>query len=83
MILGRSTVQWVSLLTAAGGFAQVVGTLLGLDAELLATVIGAAITFSGAFLAFLAQTQTTPTSDPILPPGTTGRIEGTEDTFTI
>lgn len=72
MILGRNTVQWVSLITAAGGLAQLlmVSFLPDADPTLIATVIGAVVTFLGVFLAFLANTSTTPVKDPVLEAGT-------------
>lgn len=71
MILGRSTVQWVSLITATAGLIQVVGpALFGLDAGLLGVVLGALVAFLGVFVAFLANTATTPIADPRLSSGT-------------
>ena len=70
MILGRSTVQWTALITAAGGLVQILATLLTtLDPAVLAVVIGAIITFLGVFIAFLANTATTPIDDPRLKAG--------------
>lgn len=84
MILGRSTVQWTALITAAGGLIQLLAvTVAHLDATLVATITGAAITFLGVFIAFLANTQTTPIKDPILPSGTTVSVQGTEDKVLI
>jgi hypothetical protein len=85
MILGRSTVQWTSLITAAGGLAQVLIVLLvtGIDPVLVATIIGSVIAFLGVFVAFLANTQTTPIHDPVLPGGTTGKVQDSEETFTV
>ena len=70
MILGRSTPQWLSLLTAAGGLTQLLIVVLvpDVDATLVATIIGAVITFLGTFLAFLANTATTPISGICLLP---------------
>ena len=89
MILGRSTVQWTALITAAGGLVQILATLLTtLDPAIVAVVIGAIITFLGVFIAFLANTATTPTSDPRLKAGAivsvldvAGKLTG--DTVTI
>lgn len=84
MILGRSTVQWVSLITAAGGLAQILlVTALNMDAVLVATIIGAVTAFLGTFVAFLANTQTTPISDPVLKSGTSVTVEGTQDKVLI
>ena len=76
MILGRSTVQWVSLFTAGGALAQVVivNTVPDIDATLVATLIGAVITFLSTFVAFLANTSTTPSGDPQLKAGTMIRV---------
>lgn len=84
MILGRSTPQWVSLVTAAGGLIQILAvTVFALDAVLVATIIGSVVTFLGVFLAFLANTATTPVADPILPEGTTVKVQDSEDTVLI
>jgi hypothetical protein len=70
MILGRSTVQWTALITAAAGLAQVLAvTLTTLDPTTVATILGSAVAFLSVFIAFLANTQTTPTSDPRLEVG--------------
>ena len=68
MILGRSTVQWTALITALGGLVQllVVQFVAGADPTVIATIIGAVVAFLGTFIAFLANTATTPTSDPRL-----------------
>jgi hypothetical protein len=84
MILGRSTVQWTALIVAAGGLVQLLAvTVAHLDAILVSTIVGAVSTFLGVFIAFLANTQTTPIKDPVLPAGTEGKIAGSEATFTI
>jgi len=85
MILGRSTPQWLGLITSAGALAQIliVQFLPEADPVVVATVIGAVGAFLGGFIAFLANTQTTPTSDPVLSAGTTVRVQGTTDTVTI
>lgn len=85
MILGRSTVQWTALITAAGALAQVaiVNVVPDVDATLVATLIGSAIAFLTVFIAFLANTQTTPIQDPILPAGTTVSVQNTEDKVLI
>lgn len=76
MILGRSTPQWLGLITAAGSLAQVliVQFLPDADPVVVATVIGAIGLFLGAFIAFLANTATTPTGDPQLKAGTMVRV---------
>lgn len=85
MILGRSTPQWLGLITAGGSLAQIllVQFLPDADPTIIATVIGAVGVFLGAFIAFLANTATTPVSDPILPAGTTVTIEDTAETVTL
>ena len=70
MILGRNTVQWMSLITAAGGLAQLFAVMFGYDPVLVATIIGGLVTFLGVFVAFVANTSTTPTKDPVLREGT-------------
>ena len=76
MILGRSTPQWLGLITSAGSLAQVliVQFLPGADPVIVATVIGAVGLFLGAFIAFLANTATTPSGDPELKEGTMIRV---------
>lgn len=85
MILGRSTPQWVGLITAAGALAQViiVQVVPNVDATLVATIIGSVVAFLGVFIAFLANTQTTPIKDPILAAGTTVTVKDTSDTVVI
>ena len=85
MILGRSTPQWLGLITAAGSLAQLLIVQLVPDADptVVATIVGAVGVFLGAFIAFLANTATTPVSDPILPTNTVVRVQGTTDTVTI
>lgn len=76
MILGRSTPQWVALIGAAAVLVQVliVNLAPGLDPAIVATVIGSVVGFLNVFLAFLAGTSTTPTSDPQLKAGTLVRV---------
>ncbi len=83
MILGRSTVQWTALITAAGGLLQLLTVTLlpGMDPVVVATVVGAVVMFLGVFIAFLANTSTTPTGDPQLKAGTMVRI--TDDAGTM
>lgn len=84
MILGRSTVQWTALITAAAGLTQVLAvTLTALDPTVVATVLGAGTAFLSVFIAFLANTQTTPVKDPILPAGTTVSVQNTNDKVLI
>lgn len=72
MILGRSTVQWTALITAAGAFLQVLLVTLApaLDPVVVATIIGSAIGFLGVAIAFIANSSTTPTATPQLKVGT-------------
>lgn len=83
MILGRHTTAWVSLITALGGLVQLLLVTFApsLDPTAVATVIGAVVTFLGVFLAFLANTATTPTADPQLQAGTMVRV--TDDSGTV
>lgn len=85
MVLGRSTVAWTGLIAAAGGLAQllIVTLVPDVDATVVATLIGAVVTFLGVFIAFLANTATTPISDPILKTGTVVRVKDSADTVTI
>ena len=80
MILGRSTVQWTALITAAGALAQVVIVQLvpDVDSTLVATIIGSVIAFLTVFIAFLANTSTTPSADPQLKAGTPIRVTNDE-----
>jgi len=83
MILGRSTPQWLGLITAAGSLAQILIVQLVPDADptVVATIIGAVGVFLGSFIAFLANTATTPTADPQLKAGTMVRV--TDDAGTV
>lgn len=83
MILGRSTVQWMGLISALTGLLQIVVPTLfpDVDARVLAVVLGAIASFLGVFIAFLANTSTTPVSDPQLKEGTMVRV--TDETGTV
>jgi uncharacterized membrane protein YgaE (UPF0421/DUF939 family) len=84
MILGRSTVQWTALITSTLAFAQIIIQLALPDfADEAAIILPALGVLLGIYIAFLANTQTTPTSDPVLPAGTVGKIEDTERQFTV
>ena len=84
MILGRSTVQWTALITASAGLTQVLAvTLTELDPTVVATILGAGTAFLSVFIAFLANTQTTPISDPILKEGTVVSVQDSEDKVVI
>lgn len=82
MILGRSTVQWMGLISALTGLLQVVLPTLfpNIDAGVLAVVLGAVTSFLGVFIAFLANTSTTPVADPQLKAGTMVRVTDDEGT---
>ncbi len=82
MILGRSTPQWIGMITAAGGLLQVliVSLIPNVDAVLVATIIGSAVTFLGVFVTFLANTSTTPSADPQLKAGTMIRVTNDQGT---
>lgn len=83
MILGRSTPQWLGLITAAGSLAQVliVQFIKGADPVVIGTVIGSIGLFLGVFIAFIANTSTTPNADPQLKAGTMVRV--TDDAGTV
>jgi hypothetical protein len=82
MILGRSTPQWVGLITAVAGFLQVVLPLtIAVDATVLSTILGSATALLGVFIAFLANTSTTPVNDPRLKAGT--MVQVTDDEGTV
>lgn len=76
MILGRSTQQWLGLLSALTGFLQIVIPTIfpAVDSKTLATVLGAVAIFLGALIAFIANTYTTPAADPQLKAGTMVRV---------
>jgi hypothetical protein len=82
MFLGRSTPQWLGLITSAGSLAPVliVQFLPGADPVIVATIIGAVGLFLGAFIAFLANTATTPVDDPQLKAGTMVRVSDASGT---
>lgn len=84
MILGRSTVQWTALISAGLGLLQLVIQLtmpqLSDEAAVILPALGV---FLGVFIAFLANTSTTPVSDPILPSGTTVTVQDTSEKVTI
>lgn len=73
MILGRNTVQWTSLITAGAGLVQlmILAFVPEIEQTIVTSVIAGIVTFLGVFVAFLANTRTTPTSDPVLEEGKT------------
>lgn len=83
MILGRSTIQWTGLITAGVMLLQVliVSLVPEADPATVATVLGAIGGFLGVLIAFVANTSTTPVSDPQLKVGTSVRV--TDDTGTV
>lgn len=83
MLLGRSTVQWMGLIAALSGLLQVIlPTLLPtVNPVTLTVVLGAITAFLGVFIAFLANTSTTPVADPQLKEGTMVRV--TDETGTV
>ena len=62
MILGRNTLQWMGLINAIAGLA----IIAGIEAQ----IVGAFVVVVGAAVALIANTSTTPVSDPRLPVGT-------------
>ena len=84
MILGRSTVQWTALISSTLAFVQLVLQLAKPEwADEAAIILPALGVVLGGYIAFLAQTATTPMKDPILPSGTTVSVQGTEDKVLI
>ena len=83
MFLGRSTPQWLGLITAITGALQIAMPVLfpNIDPVQLTVVLGAATTILGALIAFIANTATTPTADPQLKVGTSVRV--TDETGTV
>jgi hypothetical protein len=83
MFLGRSTPQWLGLITAITGALQIAMPILfpTIDPVQLTVVLGAATTILGAIIAFIAQTSTTPIKDPQLAEGTSVRV--TDATGTV
>lgn len=77
MILGRNTQQWMGLITALAGLLTASLPIVapdgigGIEVTGLITLVGLVTTFLGSFIAFIAATSTTPTSDPRLPIGQT------------
>ena len=76
MFLGRSTPQWLALISALAGTTQVIVLVAApqFDPVQVGIVIGGITTGLGAVIAFLANTATTPISDPRLPAGTTVEV---------
>jgi hypothetical protein len=76
VILGRNTQQWLGLITAAAATIQtlIVALLPDVDAGTVAIVLGAVTGFLGIFIAFVANTYTTPVADPQLKEGTMVRV---------
>lgn len=76
MFLGRSTPQWLGLITALTGVLQIVMPVVfpSIDPVQLVVVLGAITTGLGALIAFIANTSTTPVADPQLKVGTSIRV---------
>ena len=76
MFLGRSTPQWLALISTTAGAVQTLILLFvpGLDPVQVGLAIGASVTILGAWLVFLANTATTPVKDPQLVEGTSVRV---------
>lgn len=82
MILGRNTMQWMGLIGAVLGFIQLVIGVVSPDMADEATIIlGGLGVLLGSFVAFLANTSTTPTADPQLKEGTMVRV--TDESGTV
>lgn len=83
MFLGRSTMQWMGLISSLTGFLQIVVPTVfpEIDAKVLAVVLGSMTVFLGALIAFIANTSTTPINDPQLKEGTLVRV--TDDAGTV
>lgn len=83
MWLGRSTIQWTGLITAAVMLAQllIVNLVPSVDPIQVATVLGAIGGFLNILIAFIANTSTTPVNDPQLKAGTSVRV--TDDAGTV
>lgn len=76
MFLGRSTVQWTALISAAVSALQILIPiwLPNVDPVAVATTLGTIGIFLGVLIAFIANTSTTPTGDPQLKAGTMIRV---------
>lgn len=84
MILGRSTVQWTALISSTLAFIQLLIQLaLPAWADEAGIILPALGILLGVYIAFLANTQTTPVKDPVLPVDTVVSVQGTEDKVVI
>jgi uncharacterized membrane protein len=83
MLLGRSTVQWVGLISALLATIQTVVLVAfpEVDGEQVALILGAIGSVLGVLVAFIANTSTTPVNDPQLKQGTQIRI--TDESGTV
>lgn len=83
MFLGRSTPQWLALISTVAGATQTLILLLvpALDPVAVGLAIGAIVAILGAILVFLANTATTPVKDPQLVVGTAVRV--TDESGTV
>lgn len=78
LFLGRSTIQWLSLIAV---LLQVVRQFIPDAQDTARLAIDAATAIVAALIAWVAQTSTTPTSDPQLAAGTLVRV--TDDKGTV
>lgn len=76
MFLGRSTPQWLALISTIAGAVQtlIILAVPSLDPAQVALALGAITTVLGAILLFLTNTATTPVKDPQLQVGTSIRV---------
>ena len=75
MILGRNTQQWLGLISATLSFVQLlIGVMAPELADKSAIVLGGLGILLGSFVAFVANTHTTPVADPQLKEGTMVRV---------
>jgi hypothetical protein len=83
MFLGRSTIQWTGLISAAVSTLQVLIVTLvpGVDPVAVAVVLGTIGGFLGVLIAFIANTSTTPVKDPQLVEGTSVRVTNAAGTI--
>lgn len=84
MILGRPTNQWVGLIGAVIGFAQVVAIQMGLDPVATATILGSLGGVLGVLVAFIAgQPPVMPVGQPytVVTPGTEPNVEKVANSY--
>lgn len=83
LFLGRSTMQWMGLISALAGTIQtiIIVAFPDVDPKVVAVILGSVTGFLGVLIAFIANTSTTPINDPQLKSGTLVRV--TDDTGTV